>query len=165
MVYRLKAGARLPVPAQAVGEELEAIRERNGGFIRAEQVLESANSDASPIHPCFQWDDAKAAHAHRLETAAYMLRSVVAVIEKGPDQPGVEVRAFVLVERDGHSDSEFTSVGVAMGNTDFRNQVLHRAKNELELWRRRYKDLKELSDVFSAIDDLIGEASVQPVQA
>ena len=51
MVYSYK-GFNFPVPAQVAGEEIEKI-ERQYGAATKENILDSARSEDSPLHPIF----------------------------------------------------------------------------------------------------------------
>lgn len=54
---------------------LQAIYERHGA-ITPDMVVEAARDPASPLHECFEWDDAAAAQAHRRDQARALLRSI-----------------------------------------------------------------------------------------
>jgi len=45
---------------------LDEIRSRHSGILRAEDVVEAARPDDSPLHECFMWDDHEAAKLYRL---------------------------------------------------------------------------------------------------
>jgi len=149
MVYQIKPGARLNGDAQKIGEKIEEIRLKAGGYLRPEKIVAEARRRSSPLHGCFEWDDSKAAEAHRLDTARYILRVIVVRIESA--DPPVETRAFVVVDQKDEAQS-FTSIEFAMSRPEHREQILARAKAELDQWRKRYQDLNELSAVFEAID-------------
>lgn len=55
---------------------LEEIAAANGGQMSAELVVKAASDPDHVFHPHFEWDDAKAAHQYRLETARHLIRSV-----------------------------------------------------------------------------------------
>lgn len=57
-------------------ELLEAIAARKGGLLLAEDVLATAADPEHELHGEFEWDDAKAAHAHRMEQARQLVRTV-----------------------------------------------------------------------------------------
>jgi hypothetical protein len=63
-------------------EELAAIlhgiaSEANDGVLTPEAVVKRANDNKKgPLGQMFEWDDTKAAHAHRLDTARTLIRSV-----------------------------------------------------------------------------------------
>lgn len=50
--------------------------ESRGGKLAPEDVLAAAKSDSSPIHGCFEWDDATAGTAYRIEQARELIRRV-----------------------------------------------------------------------------------------
>ena len=55
---------------------LSELCEANDGRITPEMTVDDAADVDSPLHPLFEWDDKKAGHAHRLDQARYLLRSV-----------------------------------------------------------------------------------------
>jgi hypothetical protein len=67
---------------QAIEATLKAMAEH--APITPERVVEAAAAEDSPLHACFEWDDAKAAAAYRLDQARALIRSVewVTVIEE-----------------------------------------------------------------------------------
>lgn len=134
--------------AQAVGEHLEALREKNGGRLTPDLILKDAGKMRSPIHMYFEWVDTVAAHEHRLNQARYLVRRIIVRIEENSDTP--TVRAFVKVEDDG--GGFYTSIQAALSNEDMHKQVLTRALKEAKDWQRRYKDLAEFAAVFAAIN-------------
>jgi hypothetical protein len=40
------------------------------------RVVQEAADDRSPLHQCFEWDDSKAGHEHRIDQARRIIRSV-----------------------------------------------------------------------------------------
>ena len=58
---------------------LKEIYDRNG-VLTAQAVLEDAQNPTSPLHEEFEWDDDRAAQAHRLLQARTLIRSVKLVI-------------------------------------------------------------------------------------
>lgn len=149
MIYQWKHGAHVQIEAQVAGEELERLRSINNGRLTSEMVLAAAQADESPLHEAFEWNDARAALAHRLDQARYLIRSVEVVVERSGAEP-TPVRAFVSVERD--TDRSYTSTAHALADEELRRQVLDRAWHELEAWRRRHAELTEFARVFSEID-------------
>ncbi len=55
--------------------ELKALEDRRGRLTPA-QVVETAESKDSPLHAFFEWDDAKAGAAYRIEQARELIRRV-----------------------------------------------------------------------------------------
>lgn len=133
---------------QKVGQRLAKLRKKHGA-LRPEIVLADARSPASPMHPEFEWDDAVAAERHRLTQAAAILRHCVTV-----DDHGVQCRAYLVVDGpEEESPNVYVStMDQAMRDEGMRAQVLARALAELEAFRRKYRALSELAEVFRAID-------------
>ena len=149
MVYQWKGAARITIPAQRAGEQLEALRDQHGG-VTAAIVVDDARKKRSPLHGAFEWDDSVAGTAHRLNQARYLLRAIVVVSEKAAPTRR-PIRAFVHVSADGAGDM-YESLEVALSTPEMRAQVLARALRKLEVWRARYEELEELAGVFAAID-------------
>lgn len=148
MIYQWRPEARVKIDAQAAGEELERIRVCGNGRLVAAQVVDASRPDDAPLHDHFEWDDQQAAEQFRIDQARYLIRSITVSVET-PEQVS-QVRAFVSVIRD--EDRSYTSIAHALSDEDLRTQVLQKAWAELEAWRKRYAELIELADMFSAID-------------
>lgn len=148
MIYQWKPEARVRVDAQVAGIEMERLRVLHNGRLERNLVLEAARSPLNPLHSEFEWDDYRAAEAHRLDRAGYLIRSIQVVVHEQPING--PVRAFVSVTRD--EDRAYTSVSHALADPMLRQQVLEAALRELEAWRNRYAELVELAQIFAAID-------------
>lgn len=145
MTYQWKVPGVMPVDAQTAGNELQRIYERDG-VIEPETVVEESKSPSAPLHSCFEWNDAKAAHKYRITQAQGIIRAIVAVDET-EKQP--ETRAFVSVQ------SEYHPVSVVIQNPGKRDVLLKNALNELHWFEKKYNSLQELSGVFDAIREVI----------
>lgn len=158
MVYQWKPGTRLSADPQAVGERLEVLQARHGDALTAEQVVEDARDESSPLHPCFEWDDTVAAEEYRKEQARYLLRALIVVSEPEeegaaegrPAPEGRAHRAYVVVREE--DDDRYVPTVRAMSDEELRNQVLAQALAELRAVQRKYAELRELARVFEAID-------------
>lgn len=150
-VYKWRAHAGVPIPAQVAGEELERIRTVNNGRLAQETVVEEARDKKSPLHPAFEWNDKQAAHQYRLSQAGYVIRMLSVSYVEG-DKKTEPIRAFVNVSRD--EDRSYTSIAHAMSDDELREQVIAKAYKELNDWKARYEDLLEFASVFTAIEDV-----------
>ena len=139
--------------AETVGTELERI-EKSAGELTPELVLKRATPKNSTLHPCFEWDNTKAAEGYRLEQARYLLRSVEVVVESD-DSSGntVEIRAFHNVENDT-GDSVYVSVAQARENPEYWQQIKDKALSEIRAWKQKYQSIKDFEVVFNAIDSV-----------
>lgn len=143
MTYQWKVPGIMPVDAQTAGNELQRIYERDG-VIEPETVVAESQTPSAPLHSCFEWDDAKAAHKYRITQAQNIIRAIVVV----DDAKQPETRAFVNVQREYHP------VSVVVRNPEKREILLQNALNELRWFERKYNTLQELSAVFSAIEEV-----------
>jgi len=134
---------------QAVGERLERLRVRHGSLTAGIVVADAADAD-SLLHPAFEWDDPTAAHEFRLEQARRLLRHIFVVDPAISPKPH---RAFIVVTAE--AGDAYQATRVVLSDAEMRAQVLQRAKAELDSWRRRYSDLKELSDLFVVVDQAL----------
>ena len=79
MIYQFRAGYSLQgVTPQVVGDTLQRIEKQNG-VVTPASVVKIAEPKNAPLHPCFEWDDTKAAEKFRLDQARLIIRSVEVV--------------------------------------------------------------------------------------
>lgn len=143
MKFAFKEGGRLSGDAQAVGAELEKIREESNGVVLPEVVVSRAKDESSPLHRYFEWDDSKAAQQYRLEQARNLLRHII-VVENGDKTPR---RAFIVTSVEG--DNVYMDTADAMRDPNLRSQILKRAAGELASFERKYAELEELAGVIA----------------
>lgn len=153
--YEFADGARFQAGVKAdpktVGEHLEMLRQQFKGELTPKDVLDDARHDNSPLHSFFEWNDGDAAEQYRLQQARGLIRSVVAIYVS-EEQPAVRMKAYVHINEP--SAPHYREAGHAMSQKKTRQMVLQRAWRELQEWKRRYKDLKEFSDLFQVIDEV-----------
>jgi len=149
VIYGWRAGSRVSLDAQRVGEAIEKLTKRHNGVLEPGHIVDAARDEASPMHPHFEWDDATAAEAYREDQARELVRSLTVDISKS-NLETKPIRAFVNVETGG--DRGYVSTHTAMSSQELRKQVIERAWSELEAWRRRHAELTELGRIFSMVD-------------
>jgi len=117
--------------------------EDEDGLIDPTTVVDWARDNpASALHGAIEWDDAIAAHAHRL----WQVRRLVAIHIVTDD--GQRQRISLL--RDRKSGGGYRDVSSVMRNDELRAEALAEALAELERWQARYQHLRELADVFES---------------
>lgn len=152
--YEFSDGARFQngavQNAAEVGAHLERLRIEKQGELTPTDVLEDARNNNSPLHSFFEWSDTEAAEQYRLQQARGLIRSVVAIYvdEKSP---AVRTKAYVHINEPGAP--HYREAAHAMSQKKTRDMVLQRAWRELQQWRTRYKDLKQFSELFEAMDE------------
>ena len=137
--------------AQVLGSTFEQLRQKNGR-LTPKDIVSAARDVKSPLHDFFEWDDAVAAEKHRLSHAAELIRSIRVVIRLDPHDKPREVRALVsIVTSTGRSSEPIAEV---MSKKEWREQLLAEAIQDLEEFKKKYRELSELAKVFAALDDV-----------
>lgn len=145
------------VSAQRVGEELELI-ERQNGEITPQAVVDKARPEDSVMHKCFEWDNEKAAEKYRLSQAGTLIRCIVVVPEKDDNKVTMPVRMFVNqnpINGGQKASASYINLRSAFDNPETRAVVLANAKYELNIFRSKYSQLKELEKIFDEIDQIL----------
>ena len=155
MVYQWKSGARIKISAQVAGERIDALRTRLGHGVTHKEVLDDAQDPKSPLHSAFEWDDSLAAERFRLTQASHLLNCLVCVRIKvqhpNEDRPRIitKVRAFHSVVQ--NNERAYETTARVFKSSELREQLLQSAAADLHRFRQKYKQLKELSEVFAAV--------------
>jgi hypothetical protein len=134
----------------SVQDELEKIRKRNLGLLRPEDVVQAAKPKSSPLHNRFDWDDGTAAHNWRLEQARHIIRVFVQVLET--DKGTAESRVFVALSSDKSSGGGYRVLTDVLCDDILRKALLQDAYEDMRRFTQKYSALKELADVFNAMD-------------
>lgn len=122
------------------------IKERGESF-SPEDIVEAARSKESELHKCFTWDDTIAAEKWRKQEARVLFANLVVKVETS-DKKVVNVRVIESTS-DGYSPTAI----VVRSKTDYAD-LLERAKAELQTFKVKYSVVKELQNIFEAIDEL-----------
>lgn len=101
MKFEFRQGARYSVKPDVVGVELERVRGKRGSLTPLAVVEASVPLDA-PLHPVFEWDDAKAGVSYRVFQARNLIRSIRVI---GIDSTE-SVRVYVHVPQESAIDED-----------------------------------------------------------
>lgn len=156
--YSFAKGTKFDTPkiqakAQTIGEYLDSL----GDDLTPEQVVADAKRQSSPLHEFFQWSDTEAARQYRLDQARYLLRAIkVRFVDLGSEAGREPVRKYVSLSPAAESGEErgkrYIPMVKVMSNATLRKQLLTQALEEARTWRKKYEDLRELAEVFEALD-------------
>jgi hypothetical protein len=131
---------------EEIKNELKRLMEENGGVLLPQSVVDAARDDESPLHDQFEWDNSKAAEAHRLHQARMLIRCTVVFEERTQ----TNIKAFVSLSTDRTTGGYRETVAV-MRHKDMREIALQDALDELERVQTKYGHIKELASVFKAV--------------
>lgn len=128
--------------------ELESIREADGGVLRPVAVVRfAAENPDSALHGKFEWDDSRAAHAHRIWQARCVIETVCTVVRGDR----ATVRAYVSLAEERSRGGGYRRTEEMLSEPESRMKLLRQARAEMETFRMRYQELVELSEVFDAM--------------
>lgn len=132
--------------ADLIIRELKQIAAENDGLLLPEQVVRAARPKTSPLHSRFEWNEGRAAHAYRIWQARQLIRVVVEHIPQSREPTEV----FVSLTTD-RKDGGYRIQTEVLSDRQMRTQLLADALAELELFREKYRKIRELASVFAAI--------------
>jgi len=146
--------------ADIYGKALQAIAERNGGNLTAEEVVHSAKLKTNALHDAFDWNDKTAAHEHRKNQARRLMR--VIVVREQINGEVIDMPAFTSVKIDVQdADTKepkqvrvYMPEGVIRNDEYLHQQTISDALRRIKFWRDRYGTLKELRPIMEAIDQV-----------
>lgn len=127
----------------------EIIQVQKTEGLTAENLLEKAKDESSPLHNFFDWNDTSAANQYRLYQARLIINEVkILVGEK-------ELFAFENVNisiQEKQTNREYKPVIEILNNDDYRKQVITTALNNIDYWKEKYAEYKELKPIFVSIE-------------
>lgn len=156
--YLARPGSCLSHKAAAiVGPEIHRLA-KDGSLTAARLVFE-AEPEEAPLHPFFEWDNARAGELHRQHQARQMITAVV-IKEAGPDgQPDRILPAFVHVrmnseqkEAAGLGDtpqSPYLPVAQVMSEDERVREKMAEAARQLRTWRANFDLWRAVSGEFA----------------
>jgi hypothetical protein len=145
MVYRFRDGQTYSgIDANIAGQELEHIREANGGKLYTAAVVEAAKRKSSPIHDAFTWDDGKAAHEFRLTEARYFLRNIV-VVQDAETEPSPAFVHVNITTTEG-AEAYYQSTAVLTDLPSEYEGALSSCVSRLESAQRSLSELQRLAE-------------------
>lgn len=148
MTYKWKMQGIIPVSAETAGAELERIQNEYGS-LNAKQIVDESREDTAPLHPCFEWDDRKAAEKYREDQARKIVNLLV--VDGDTMNSAEPVRAYV------HVGGSYKQTREVIQIKDARDEMLAKAMEELKWFKHKYSVLAELKPVISEIGKLTKE--------
>ena len=152
MIYEARTGSPFKKEeAQDIGELISGIKEKS-----TENILtEIKNHPTHCIYKYIEWDDRKAGQKYRLSQVRNIVNHIeVKVISIGNPVP---IRAFFSVKECEDTEPIFVDVETCFSDDYTRQQIVGRAKNELENWKDRYRIYTELKPIVKAISRFLEE--------
>ena len=133
---------------ELVLKELETIRHKHDGLLRAEDVVEFARNPRTVLHTKFTWDNTEAAERFRLMQARQVIRVHVKIYPREKQK----VRAYVSMLKDRAQGGGYRATDEVMRIEALREQLLYQAHREMRAFMSRYEHLEELAGVIASME-------------
>lgn len=139
-------------------EVLEAIADANAGVLTPALVVDTARDPGHPLHPKFEWDDAKAGEEYRRVQARTLIRLTVTQVPAPGSTVAVPLRTFVSVptDRGGTTTGVYRRLSDVLADPKASAAVLGEVKARLRGLRQTYGHLSALDRVWGAVDEVAG---------
>lgn len=115
-------------------DELERLREENGGLLTVAAIVEAAKDEDSPLHKHFDWDDTHAAEKYREWQARALIQKCKITVEHRPD---TVVRAYVSVPSD-RKEGGYRAVQDVINDADLKESLLKEMRVRIAYWQKQY---------------------------
>ena len=123
--------------------------------MKTEEILAKiVESKDHPIYKYIDWDNKIASHNWRLQQVRCIVSHIEIEIKVRGDNIPRKVRLMYSVS-DGEDAKRYVNFDTAFANISFTNQIIARAKTELENWVERYRNYNEIKDVCLKIEAII----------
>lgn len=142
------------VSADVAGKVMEDLTAGPG--LTAQNLVNVSRPEDAPLHPCFEWNDSVAAEHYREEQARHIIRSIEIVREDAPpkeDGKPVTIQAFHALRTE--ETEGYEHIEVILSDEDKASRLMELAKRDMEIFKDKYRELDELSKVFSAMDEVL----------
>jgi len=149
-VFWKEAGTKFKCRPAVAEKEFARITERHGE-LTAEAIVSEARNRRNPLHQDFEWNDGKAAEKFRLQQAGDMMRAlrIEYLTDRGQK---VNTRLLINVAETKDSGTSYHHIKVVLSDREMRERAVDAALARLLAVKREYEHLKELADVFRAIE-------------
>lgn len=150
MVYEWKVNGIYKTDANVAGKVLEELNNTVG--LTNENLVNASRPEDAPLHNEFEWDDSIAAEKYRNVQAGKMINLLAVRIQEENNEP---VRAFYTLNAKIGSGGQYDNIRKIMVDSEKKERLLDIALRELKQFKEKYKMLKELAEVFEAIDKVV----------
>lgn len=128
---------------EEVKAELVRLTSR-AGRLNPEEIVREARKKRSPLHDEFDWNDASAAHSHRIEQARDLIQRFVVVLNVQDTTTQIRVPAYVSDPDRGRASQYRSTSNLKMDPDAARRSILPEAKT----CRSHVERVRNLTDLY-----------------
>ena len=137
----------------AIRARLAQIETKHKGRLTPDAVVDDAKDKKSPLHDQFEWDDSKAAAAHRLAQARRLIVSVL--VTTTTTTTIVEAPYYVRDPNAASNEQGYVSVPTLRSDQDYARAALIDAFKSAGDMLRRARELAIVLEMHEEVDTLI----------
>lgn len=126
--------------AQVIGEELERIREDQGGELTVDAMLDAARPEDAPLHPLCTWDDHLAAENWRKAEIRRVPQKLQVIYEERPEPAYVNIRSQISTKPGYYQETR-----VAVKNIDEYELAFRTAYQRVTQAQQALNDLERVA--------------------
>ena len=166
-VYKPRPGVRIgKKDAQNIGEGLTELQKQQGKLTPTIVLNAAESHKAHRLHRYFEWDNKKAARAHRVNQARQLIRATeieVTYTTKSGEEVAKDLPSFIGVAVSSTGKKlkhvEYYDIETVAHNKNYRDDVVGNARRDAKNWLQRYLKYRsllgdEFDDVFSALSEV-----------
>jgi len=151
---------------ETIKDELEYITKVHKGLIKPKDVVSFAENPTTKLHTRFEWDDSIAGYNYRLWQARQIISLELHIVPREMTEhldidltvTDRSTRAFISLPFDRYNaygeGGGYRKVEDIMKDPSLRERLLDAAKEEMLRFKEKYQMLKELTEIFEAIEKL-----------
>ena len=129
--------------------------DNHGGRVDEYKLREEAEDPDNPLHPFCDWDDKKAADAHRLNQIRALIRTVKITITT--DRMKIKTVAYVRDPSKGPNEAGYISVKSIRSDEDMKRDAVIAEFERVRSAMKRARALAAYFDMQEEIDGLLEE--------
>ena len=137
--------------ANKVANEMYSIGIANGNdeFMPKDLVNYARKNVNSELYKCFEWNDSIAAEKYRISQARDIIRYLrITVPTEDGNLEKTKVRLFVSTN---NRDNNYKATEIIFQNKSEYDKLLAQANAELQIFKQKYKGIKELDKIIALI--------------
>lgn len=150
----VKKSRKPRIPWAKYRDRVQQLAKKLRREVTPKDVLADAKDSSSPYHGYFEWNDRRAAAAHRLQQARQLLGHLKVVYHDALGNE-VKVREYVRLVHESPATHELRSGYFprqkAMTNSQLEQQCVERAVVELESWMNRWRGFRRIEGAYAGV--------------
>ena len=143
---------------QAAMAAINAMAKANGGRITADQLVEAAADENSPLHGYFEWDDSVAAHQYRIVQARLLIGSVR--YEVTSNETKLNCKGYVRDPAADPMEQGYIHVSRLRNDDDAARDVLLREFSRIAAMLTRARKIAAVLGMADPLDRMIDDLGI-----